>query len=294
MSCTKAGFGETLLRLSPLAIPFLILFMGGLAMAVAQSFGYLVPVPLREGAGTFAAYEKLLSPHILASFGLSLWVGFASSILSVSLGAVAAYLIWRLPDFLEKAAVVYKVPLILPHITVAFITLIFWSKSGVISSICYQLGLTDSVQDFPPILHAGYGAGMILAYVFKSTPFVIILALAMLKRLEPDLVDTARMLGASERYTFFRLILPRIKSALNTAFIILFLFAFGAFDIPFLLSQSSPGMLSIEVFNLYFKRDLANRPTAMAILVCMFLFSLAFIVLYTRIAARMDHKERKL
>ncbi|MFK4764602.1 ABC transporter permease [Desulfobaculum sp. SPO524] len=291
MSSGKAQWGETLLKLSPLLIPFLALFGGGLVMAVGQSFGLWVPI---APDSALAGYRALLSEHVLRSALLSLWVGLASASLSVALGAVLAYLFWRLPPHLERWAVVAKVPLILPHIAVAFITLIFWSTSGVLSSLAYHLGLVDGMDAFPSLMYDATGTGMILAYVFKSTPFVIILAMAMLRRLEPQLVETATMLGAGEVTVFWRLVLPRITSALNTAFIILFLYAFGAFDIPFLLSGSSPGMLSIEVFNLYFRRDLANRPTAMAILVCMFLFSLAFIVLYTRTARRMAHRERKL
>ncbi len=135
---------------------------------------------------------------------------------------------------------------------------------------------------------------MILAYVFKEVPFVIILALAVLRRMDPRLVETARMLGAKPTAVFLRVVLPHMLPALHTAFIILFLYGFGAFDIPFLLGESSPAMLSIETYNLYFRRDLVNRPTAMAILVCMFLFSAVFIVLYTRIAARISGKDRKL
>ena len=77
-------------------------------------------------------------------------------------------------------------------------------------------------------------------------------------------------------------------------FIILFLYGVGAFDIPFLLSESNPGMISIRVYNLYFRRDLANRPEAMAMLVAMFVFSLIFIWAYTRVVERLKPSERKL
>ncbi|QGY38920.1 ABC transporter permease subunit [Pseudodesulfovibrio cashew] len=288
----EARPGRTLLKLAPLLLPFAVLFLGGLAMTVAQSLGFLLPVPV--DGGPFAAYAALANPHILASAMLSLWVAGASAGLSICLGAVLAYLIWRLPARLERLAVVYKVPLILPHIGVAFIVLVFWSQSGVAASLAHQLGLISAPGQFPSLIHGSLGAGMILAYVYKETPFVVILALALLKRMDPRLIQTALMLGATPAAAFRRVALPHMRPALSTAFIILFLYGFGAFDIPFLLGDSSPGMLSIEAFNLYFRRDLVNRPTAMAILVCMFLFSVGFIVLYTRLAARLNQRERKL
>ncbi|WP_319468613.1 ABC transporter permease subunit [uncultured Pseudodesulfovibrio sp.] len=283
---------RTFLKLSPLLIPFVALFMGGLFMAVAQSFGFFLPIP-HEG-GLFDAYRELFRPHILASAGHSLWVAAVSSTLAVSIGSIMAYQIWQLPERSGRMAIMYKIPLILPHIAVAFIILVFLSQSGVFASIGHQLGLVKTVRDFPPLLHGTGGAGMILAYVFKEVPFVIILALAVLRRMDPRLVETARMLGARPMTVFLRVVVPHMRPALHTAFIILFLYGFGAFDIPFLLGESSPAMLSIETYNLYFRRDLVNRPTAMAILVCMFLFSAVFIILYTRIAARISGKDRKL
>lgn len=287
-----ASPGRTLFKLSTLLLPLSVLFVGGLAMSVFQSLGFWLPVP-HEGT-LFSAYEALLQPHILESAIHSLWVGGASALLSVGIGSVVAYQIWRLPPNLEKFTVVYKIPLILPHIGVAFIILVFWSQSGVVASLAHQLGLISEPGHFPSLIHGTHGAAMILAYVLKEVPFVIILALAVLKRLDRRLVQTAAMLGAGPVAVFRQVALPHMRPAMSTAFIILFLYGFGAFDIPFLLGDSAPSMLSIEAYNLYFKRDITNRPTAMAILVCMFLFSVVFIAIYTRIAKRLGSKERKL
>lgn len=299
MSCTEsngglcpAGLGSTWLRLSPLLLPFAVLFLGGLGLAAAQSLGLLLPFEY-HGA-LLDGYRQALSPHLLASLGLSFAVALVSAGLSVVFGAVGAYAVWKLPEKLRRRAVVYKVGLILPHVAVAFIVLILWTRTGFLASVGHQFGLVETPADFPAILFSGNGLGMVLAYVYKETPFVMLLALAVLLRTDPRLAQTARMLGASEAATFRRVILPRLLPALNTAFIILYLYTFGAFDIPFLLGESSPGMLSIEIYNLYFERDLVNRPTAMALLVLMFLFSVAFIALYSRVASKLEQGERKL
>ena len=283
---------RTLLKLSPVLLPFLVLFAGGLFMAVAQSLGYFLPL---ENNGPFwQAYAKLLEPRYARSFGLSLYVALVSSFLCVALGSLLACAIWKIPARIRPLATIYKIPLILPHIAVAFIVLVFWTQSGVVASLCHHLGLIDSPGQFPSLLYGGSGAGMILAYVYKGTPFVVLLALAVLARLDPRLVQTARMLGASRARVFFRVVLPHLWPVAHTTFIILFLYSFGAFDIPFLLGESSPSMLSIEAYNSYFRRDLANRPTAMAILVVMFLFSAVFIALYSKLVSRLQGKERKL
>lgn len=286
-----ATLWTVLWRLSPLALPLAVLFAGGLALAVAQSLGYGLPVP-SETVG-LAAYSQLATPKIYTTWALSLWVGFASAFASVWIGLLLAWGIWRLPARLQPVATVYKLPLILPHIAAGFIVLLLFSQSGVFASLAYHLGLIEMPREFPSILYGSYGLGMILAYMFKEIPFAILLCLAALRRLDPQLENTAIMLGAGRLQRFRSIIVPHCTPVMHTAFIILFMYGFGAFDIPWLLAGSSPGMLAVEVYNLYFLRDLANRPTAMAILSGMFVFSLVSIVLYTRVAKRMGRQGQK-
>jgi putative spermidine/putrescine transport system permease protein len=281
------------LRLAPVLLPFLVLFCGGLTLAVAQSLGFLLPVPMDRPVGD--SYRTLLSdPAVWSSAAFSVYVAAVSALLSVTLGALMAYAIWRLPRMLQGAAIIYKVALILPHVSIAFIVLVLWTQSGFVASVCHRLGLISSPAEFPALLFAGNGFGLILAYAFKGVGFAILLCLAMLRSLDPRLVTTARMLGASRPETFLRVALPHLRPVMHTVFIILFLYAFGGFDIPFLLSESSPSMLSIRAYTLYFQRDLAQRPLAMALLVCMFLFSCLFIWLYTRLTSRLGSEARKL
>lgn len=282
-----------LLGLSPLLVPYLVLFCGGVALTVCQSLGIATPLP--HIGGLWDAYAGLMSdPAFFASFGFSLWVAGASAFLSVATGAFLAYRVWKLPRQLAPLSLVYKIPLILPHIAVAFLVLIFWSRSGIVASAAHSLGFIQGMHEFPNILYSGWGLGMILAYTLKGTPFAMLLALALLARFDVRQIQTAAMLGASGPRIFFAIVLPRLAPALHTGFIILFLYSFGAFDIPYILSESRPGMLSIHVYNLYFKHDLARRPEAMAILTLMFCFAVVFIVAYSRAVARLENGGRKL
>ena len=282
-----------LVGMSPLLIPYVALFCGGVVLTVCQSLGAWTPLPQeRVGIG---AYQILFSDRAFwASLGFSLWVAAASAFISVALGAVLAFRAWQLPRQLAPLSLVYKIPLILPHISVAFLVMVFWSQSGILSSAAKQLGLIRGMHEFPNVLYSGWGLGMILAYVFKGTPFAMLLSLALLARFDVRQVQTAAMLGASGLRIFITIVLPRLVPALHTGFIILFLYAFGAFDIPYLLSESRPGMLSIHIYNLYFKHDLARRPEAMAILTVMFAFAVLFILAYSRVVSRLDNGVRKL
>lgn len=284
---------KRILKLCPLLVPYAALFCGGVFLTVSQSFGLLTPIPY--GGGHLEAYAGLLSsPSFYASFLFSLQVGAVSALCAVIAGTLLAYWVWRLPARLQTAALIYKIPLILPHIAVAFVVLLLWSRSGILASMAHSMGWIETMREFPNVLYSGWGLGMIMAYCLKGIPFAMLLVMALLVRFDARQIETAEMLGASRTRIFFRIVLPRVAPAVHTAFIILFLYSFGAFDIPFVLSESRPGMLSIHVYNMYFKRDLADRPEAMAILVIMFCFAVLFIVAYSMAVRRLESAERKI
>jgi putative spermidine/putrescine transport system permease protein len=289
MSWTTSLF----LRLSPLILPYLVLFCGGVLLTVCQSVGVLTPLP--HAGGALDAYAGILVDRsFFASFAFSLGVAAVSAFFAVTAGTILAYRVWQLPGNLSTAALVYKIPLILPHIAVAFVILVFWGQSGILASAAHSVGLIQSINEFPNFLYSGWGIGMVLAYTLKGTPFAMILAMALLVRFDARQIQTASMLGASGLRIFYSIVLPRLAPAMHTGFIILFLYNFGAFDIPFILSESRPGMLSIHVYNLYFKHDLSRRPEAMAILTLMFGFAVLFIIVYSRVVRRLENGVRKL
>ena len=279
--------------LLPLLLPFAGIFAAGLVLTFCQSLGLFLP--LESTGPTTEYYTTILgSAAMRRSIAFTLYVSLVSALGSVIVGTWLGYMVWKLPTRLRQAAVVYKVGLILPHVAVAFLVLLYFGQTGLIASLAHHLGLAPTPQDFPQILYAGDGLGMILAYMFKGTPFAMLMSLAVLFGFDVRMLQTAAMLGASRFHAFRRITLPRLLPAMHSAFIILFLYAFGAFDIPFLLGESRPGMLAMRVYDIYFRRDLAERPRAMAILALMFVFTALFTMLYNSLARRVDDRGRKL
>lgn len=279
--------------LAPLLIPYCALFCAGMALTLAQSLGLFLP--LGAGEATLDHYRVLLKDlAIVQSLGLSLFVALVSATGSVLGGTALALALWRMPSGLRRVGVISKIGLILPHVAVAFLILLFLGRTGLVSSVLFQTGLISSPEEFPNILHTGSGLGMIMAFLLKGVPFALLLVGAVLFGFDIRLIQTARMLGAGPWRTFRTVTLPRLLPAMHSAFIILFLYAFGSFDIPFVLGESHPGMLSIRVYDIFFQRDLDQRPLAMAILTLMFLFAALFAMLYNRFAAYLDGWRRKL
>ncbi|WP_053335683.1 ABC transporter permease [Salinispira pacifica] len=218
------------------------------------------------------------SREYLHSLAFSLGIAGISTGISLFLAVPLAVWIWRQNNFTLRD--LYTIPLILPHIVAAFFVIAFFSQSGMISSLVQKLGLIQRPSDFPVLVFDASGRGIILAYVYKETSFVTLMILASLKKLPPGLMENARMFRSPPLQRFRSIILPHIGGSLWYSGIIIFLYSFGAYDIPYLLGSSSNPMLSIEAYRLFFTGSLSQRPAAILLLSFAWLISLVFLGLF--------------
>lgn len=266
------------------------MFIYGIGITVAQSLGLFTPV--KSSYYLLTAYRELLKDSwFIRSFSYSLYIALVSSTVAVLLGSLFAYGLWKMerPGF---ALLVYKIPLILPHIVAAFFIQFIFSKTGVISSLLHHIGVVPNFQNFPNIPYSS--TGIILAYIYKEVPFVMLMQMGIYNRIDRNIVVTAENLGSTPINTYFSVITPYLKGITHTTFIIIFLYSFGAFEIPFIIGGSKPEMISILIYNLYFNAPLNQRPLAMAALVLLFIFAMVFVVLYSYMAKKIDSGFRSI
>ncbi|HET9076126.1 MAG TPA: sugar ABC transporter permease [Acidimicrobiales bacterium] len=132
--------------------------------------------------------------------------------------------------------------------------LIPWSLITVISAQLWYYMYDPSYGIIDRILHAlGFGNPVILgtntsaiialmvADVWKTTPFVAIIVLAGLVMLSSDVYEAAEVDGANGWTTFWRITFPLLRPTIALAVLFRVLQAFGLFDLPFVLTQGGPG-----------------------------------------------------
>ena len=156
--------------------------------------------------------------------------------------------------------------------------LIPWSMITVINAElwAYIYNGTYGVADYilgalgfghPVILGTPTSAiiGLMIADIWKTTPFVAIIVLAGLVMLPGDVFEAAEVDGASSWYTFWRITLPLLRPTIALAIIFRVLQAFGLFDLPYVMTGGGPGTatqsLAILAYNALFK-NLAFGPGA--------------------------------
>ncbi|KNF07260.1 ABC-type spermidine/putrescine transport system, permease component II [Gottschalkia purinilytica] len=250
--------------LTPVMIVILGIFVTGIVMGFLQSIGYFPIVGLKDF--TLKYYkEVMMSKDFLSSLIFSIYISFISSALSVILGVALAYLIYRKKEKKGVEDIVFKVPIIVPHIVAVLLVYNLLSQSGIISRIFYSLGFVSSQNHFPSLLFEKNGIGIIITYLWKEIPFIGMVVYSVLNNMNNKFSDVAKTLGANRRQVFFKVTLPLIMPSIVTSFILVFAFSFGAFEVPFLLGPTNPKALPVKAYIEYSNPDLKHRPYTMVI-----------------------------
>lgn len=241
-----------------------ILFLTGLITGITQSLGVIPAFGLTEP--TLKYYKEVLTkPDMAASVLYSLRLAFLSALFSTVAGVlVCAILVTRRMTKGRMMRIV-QLPIIVPHVVVALFTVQICSQNGLIARIAYILGFIGEQQEFPAIIYDAHGTGIILAYLWKEIPFIVYFTASLMANIDGKLGEAAVNLGAGKLRTFFSVTLPLCAHTVLSGFLIIFVFALGAYELPFLLGATTPRALPVQAYIQYTHPDLRNRPYAMAL-----------------------------
>lgn len=272
--------------LLPISI-ILISIMGfGIINCIMQSLGYIPYIGLENIS--FRFYKEILGDSIfLESLIFSLKTSFISTTISIFIGVLLSYLLLQSKLSKIKESLL-NLPIIVPHIVVVMLIISIFSQSGVISRILYNLNIISDSSQFMSLVSDKNGIGVILVYLWKGIPFVIITTYNILKNINEKLQNVALNLGANKYQCFKYIILPLVLPSIISSFIILFAFSFGAFEVPFLIGPTYPKALPVSAYMSYVSSDLSQRSYAMVINVILSVFSFAILIVYNRILEKIN------
>lgn len=262
----NAGNRKVIWLLLPTVIVLLTLFVGGFLFGILQSLGYFSVIDQEVQKISFDAYlAAFQNETVRAGIILTFRVAILSTVLSTLIALAISLMISRTKKFKSSLIAITQFNIPIPHVVAATGILLTFSQSGLVSRLTNHFGFTDGPSDFPIITNDPFGFGIILSYLWKEIPFMCVLILSALRGPVTNLDETAKTLGASYWYRLRRVILPYIFPAILSGTIIVFAFSFGSYEVPYLLGEPFPSTVSVVAYQLYTDRDLANRPTAMAL-----------------------------
>lgn len=282
-------------RVAPylLALPAALLvavFVFGVANGVAQGFGIMpflgMTTPTLEYYGQVLARQDLLS-----SLLYSVYLALASALVALVGGTLLAYALVRAKTTRIGQLVALQVPIMTMHALVAMAVMFAFSGSGLAARILHAVGLIATPGDFSSAVGAASGWGIIAVYAWKEIPYLAFCTVTLMRHISSSLGEAAQMCGASERQTLLHVTLPLCAGAILRAFLVVFVFALGSYEVPFLLGPTAPKTLPVLAYIEFQDPDIVNRCYAMALngattLLC----SLAAVAYFASLALR-DRKK---
>ncbi|MPZ72579.1 MAG: ABC transporter permease subunit, partial [Nitriliruptorales bacterium] len=209
-------------------------------VAALLLIGYLALVPLGylfwgtfwDGTSVTLRFfrEAYQAYDLLGMISNSVWFAFGSTVLSITIGTLLAYLVVRTDvPFKGLMFAASLVPLIIPGIlhTIAWIFLAS-PRVGVVNKVLEPV--------FGPGTLNIFGIwGMIFVEGLHLSPLVFLLMVAAFRSMDPSLEESALMSGARLRTVFRRITIPLTKPALFASILIMTVRALEAFEVPALL-----------------------------------------------------------
>lgn len=266
-----------------------VLFLGALALGLAQSLGYQPYLP--GWHWSTEAYRALWhDPAVRASLVLTLRVSVLSTLLATALGVGAALLVHHLDRGRRLLAGVLGSTLAVPHLVGALTMLLLLGQSGLLSRFGHTLGLTNTPAQFPALTADGPGWGIVAEYTWREAPFIAVVVLAALASGVDELTAAARTLGASRWQRFRSVTAPLVAPAVAGSALLVLAFTVGSYEVPAVLGRPYPAPLPVVALHYQQDVDLHARPQALALTSLLALLVVAVAAAYGALLPRLTRR----
>ena len=192
----------------------------------------------------FANYTRVLGePEFWASLGRTFYFAAAAVTLELVLGFVLAMLVHQTFRGRRLYITIFLVPMMVVPVVVGYNFSMIYVDSGplnqILSPFLTPFGLTARIRWLSHPLAAQWA--IILADVWQWTSLTFLIFLSGFSALPPELINAARVMGASRWQIFRRVQLPLLKPAIIIAVVIRTMEALKLFDQAVLLTFGGPG-----------------------------------------------------
>ena len=224
----------------------------------------------------FANYGTVLSAEL---WWLDVWNTFVIMVISVAIELVLGMLI---------ALVMHRA--IFGRGTVRTVVLIPYGIITVVAAFAWQFAFASEsgfVDNLPLIAdeknwfggHISSLAVIIMAEIWKTTPFMALLLLAGLVTIPNELYEAARVDGASAWQRFRKITLPLMKPAILVAVLFRTLEASRVFDSIFIMTRGAQNTESVSIlgFNQLINRLNLGLGSAVSVLIFIGVVLIAFV-----------------
>jgi molybdate transport system permease protein len=176
-----------------------------------------------------------------------LWISLATSVTATAITFVIglAAAVWRERYASPAMALVdgiFLLPLVLPPTVVGFLLLLLFGRNGPVGKLLLHFGATI-VFSWP---------ATVIAAAVVAFPLMYLTSRAALEQVQPELLQAARTLGASEWRVFREIALPLAWPGVLAGTILSFARALGEFGATLMIAGNIPGRTETIPIAIYF------------------------------------------
>jgi len=124
--------------------------------------------------------------------------------------------------------------------------------------------------------------GLVVGSILYSLPFMVQPLQSGFENLPPQLAEASYTLGKSRRTTFFRVLLPNVKSSFLTGMVLSFAHTVGEFGVILMIGGNIPGQTRVASIAIYDEVEGLNYALAnqYALVLVAFTFTILVFVYY--------------
>ncbi|MGV2622604.1 UNVERIFIED_CONTAM: ABC transporter permease subunit [Halobacillus marinus] len=250
---------------------FLVMPFYGLVNGMIQSL-------MDDGSVRLTHYKELAdNGRFISSISFSVQTAFLATSLSMVIGLVMTKYFYT---YLKKTSsrLLVWIPMLFPHFVWGYVVLLLLSESGVAAQALTSFGLLAGTEAFPIWTRDPNGIGIIITYVWKELPLVILLLFPVYAGINREYYDLVETMGGSGWQKFKTVDMPSLTPVLIETFLIVFAFTLSAYEVPALLGTTYPEMAAVLSYDWFYGSSWDDRPLAFAAMISISLLLLALAV----------------
>lgn len=231
-----------------------------LSLLVFIPLGAVVWRSQKDGFGSF--WDAATTPEAASAIRLTVGCGLLVALLNAVLGTLIAWVLVR-DDFRGKRVVdaLIDLPFALPTIVAGLVLLTLY---GVNSPVGLELAYTR--------------AGVVVALLFVTLPFVVRTVQPVLLELDVEMEQAAASLGASKITTFRRIVLPNLMPAISAGTALAFARAISEFGSTVLISGNLPFKTQVASVHIFAQIETDNTVGAAAVATVLLVIALVVLI----------------
>jgi len=231
----------------PTLVAFLISFVIPFVMGIVLSFTSFTTLKDAQYAG-IDNYIKAFT--IDSNFLNALWFTLKFTVVSVITINVFAFILALLLTRGFKGTNIFRSVFFMPNLIGGIVLGYIWNL--IINGVLGWFGV-DITYD------ANYGFwGLVILMNWQMIGYMMIIYIAGIQNIPNDLIEAAKVDGASNIQVLFKVIIPYVMPAITICTFLTLSNSFKLFDQNLALTQGAPGketqMLALDIFNTFYGR----------------------------------------